>query len=606
MASPVRSAASAAVCMVCDREPAVSANSCAVVRASVATVDCCRVTSLIYRAPVRSSAATSLSTSEADLSRAASSSRSERRLRAPASSPSCPENRPSRRPYPTSSTAAMTDSARGKTVTRTARRSARPCPARMPVPATAATIASPATVTAFADILAGRSPRPPSIRCAGTGSAPPGGSGWWPSGSAGSPTRSPRPTSMMIKDVPSKRCRVPRLNSLWPGPVSRPGPEVTCGLLARGGTARLLLLGRAALYLGQGGVQHRIRLRHPLERELRLLALAFDIDDDDLASPQFAEQDLLGQHVLDRPLDRTAQRPGPEDRVVAAHGEQGLGGRPQFQAHVPVLEPLVHLGDHQVHDLDDLVLGELVEDDHVVHPVEELGTEVVLEFLRDLGLHPVVGAATVTLPGEAHPEALRDVPGAQVCRHDDHGVLEVHRPALGVGQPPVLQDLEQGVEDVRVRLLDLVEQDDGERLPAHLLGELAALLIPDISGRGAEQPRHGVLLHVLAHVELDQRVLVAEQEFREGLGQLRLADAGRPGEDERPARALGILQAGPGPPDGLRERLDRVVLPDDPPVQLVFHPQEPLRLLLGELEHGDTGGGGENLGDEILVHLGDD
>ena len=113
-----------------------------------------------------------------------------------------------------------------------------------------------------------------------------------------------------------------------------------------------------------------------------------------------------------------------------------------------------------------------------------------------------------------------------------------------------------------------------------------------------------MLLHVLAHVELDQRVLVTEQELGERPGQLRLADAGRPGEDERPTGALGVLQARPGPPDRLRQRLDGVVLADHPAVQLVLHAQQPLRLLLGQLEHRDAGGGGEDLSDELLVDLG--
>ena len=34
---------------------------------------------------------------------------------------------------------------------------------------------------------------------------------------------------------------------------------------------------------------------------------------------------------------------------------------------------------------------ELVEDDDVVHAVQELGPEVLLQLLADLGLHPVVG-----------------------------------------------------------------------------------------------------------------------------------------------------------------------------------------------------------------------
>src|SRR6266566_9815120 len=120
----------------------------------------------------------------------------------------------------------------------------------------------------------------------------------------------------------------------WAG-VSRPG--------ASGGSTRvftpahgwvLLAVGQApvstaggrlapARDLGGRRVRNRVGLGHALERELRFLAVAFDVDDDDLARPQLAEEDLLGQHVLDRPLDRAAQRPGPEDRVVAAHGEQG-------------------------------------------------------------------------------------------------------------------------------------------------------------------------------------------------------------------------------------------------------------------------------------------
>jgi hypothetical protein len=74
-------------------------------------------------------------------------------------------------------------------------------------------------------------------------------------------------------------------------------------------------------------------------------------------------------------------------------------------------------------------------------------------------------------------------------------------------------------------LLDLVHEHDGVRLPAHGLGQLAALVVADVARRRADEPRHGVLLHVLRHVHLDQRVLVAEQELGERARQLGLADA---------------------------------------------------------------------------------
>src|SRR5205814_579972 len=64
--------------------------------------------------------------------------------------------------------------------------------------------------------------------------------------------------------------------------------------------------------LGLGGrrVGHLVGLGHALERELRVLAGALDVDHDDLARLELAEEDLLGQRILERPLDRAAQAPG--------------------------------------------------------------------------------------------------------------------------------------------------------------------------------------------------------------------------------------------------------------------------------------------------------
>ena len=70
-------------------------------------------------------------------------------------------------------------------------------------------------------------------------------------------------------------------------------------------------------------------------------------------------------------------------------------------------------------------------------------------------------------------------------------------------KPTVFQNLQQRIEDVRVSLLDLVEQHHGERLAANLLGQLATLFVTDIAGRRTEQPRNRVLLAELAHVEAD-------------------------------------------------------------------------------------------------------
>ena len=186
-----------------------------------------------------------------------------------------------------------------------------------------------------------------------------------------------------------------------------------------------------------------------------------------------------------------------------------------------------------------------MEDDHVVDPVEELGPEGLLELAHDPGLHVLVGDAGLVLGDrEAHRRVVGDLLRADVRRHDHDRVTEVDGAALRVGQATVLEDLQQDVEDVRVGLLDLVEQQHAVRLAPHGLGELAALVVADVAGRRADQSRDGVLLHVLGHVDTRHRVLVAEQEVGEGAGELGLADAGGAEEDERAGRALGVLEAG--------------------------------------------------------------
>jgi hypothetical protein len=134
--------------------------------------------------------------------------------------------------------------------------------------------------------------------------------------------------------------------------------------------------------------------------------------------------------------------------------------------------------------------------------------------------------------------------------HDDDRVLEVHPVAEAVGQMAVFEHLQQDVEDVGMRLLDLVEQHHRVRVALHLLGELTAFFVPDVSRRRADQLRDRMLLHVLGHVEADQRIVAAEQEVGQRPRQLGLADAGRTQEDEAADRPVGILQSRARAADG--------------------------------------------------------
>ena len=110
-------------------------------------------------------------------------------------------------------------------------------------------------------------------------------------------------------------------------------------------------------------------------------------------------------------------------------------------------------------------------------------------------------------------------------------------------------------------------------------------------------------LLVLAHVEPDHHVLVAEQGLGERPCELRLADAGRPEEEEAPERPLRVAEPGARAPDGLRHRGHRLVLSDDARMQLLLEPQQPFSLFGGQLRHRDAGGAGDDLGDVLGCHL---
>ncbi len=113
----------------------------------------------------------------------------------------------------------------------------------------------------------------------------------------------------------------------------------------------------------------------------------------------------------------------------------------------------------------------------------------------------------------------------------------------------------------------------------------------------------GVLLLVLGHVDADHGALVVEERLGQRPGQLGLADAGGPEEDEAADGPVGILQAGAGPHDRLGHRLDRLVLADDAPVQGLLEMQQLLHLALEQLAHRDAGPAADDLGDVFLVHF---
>ena len=112
-----------------------------------------------------------------------------------------------------------------------------------------------------------------------------------------------------------------------------------------------------------------------------------------------------------------------------------------------------------------------------------------------------------------------------------------------------------------------------------------------------------MLLHVLRHVEPDDRALVVEHELRERLRELGLPDAGRAEEDERADRTVRVLEAGAGAAERVRDGVDRRLLADDALVQPRLHLHELLHLALEEPVDGDLRPRRHDGRDVVLVDL---
>jgi hypothetical protein len=108
-----------------------------------------------------------------------------------------------------------------------------------------------------------------------------------------------------------------------------------------------------------------------------------------------------------------------------------------------------------VHHPQDVVETERLELHDRVQAVAELRREAATDHFHRIG--------AVVLLGEADA-APRGLGGTGIGGHHQDHVAEVRLAAVGVGQHAAVHHLQQDVEHVRVRLLDLVEQQHAVRV----------------------------------------------------------------------------------------------------------------------------------------------
>ncbi len=321
--------------------------------------------------------------------------------------------------------------------------------------------------------------------------------------------------------------------------------------------------------------------------------ILLDVGLDGVARFEFSGEEAEGEGVHEVFLDGAFEGAGAELRIPAGAGEPLPGGGGDCEGEVLGFEAILEVSQLKFDDARQLFFGEAVEDDEVVDAVEEFGAEVLAEFGSEGGFH----LSAVARGSSALEEEFLDDGRADVAGEDDEGVFEIDGAPLAVGEAAVVEDLEQGVEDVRVGFFDFVEEDDAVRVAADGFAELAAFLVADVAGRRADQPGDGVFFHVFAHVEANEGEFVVEQESGEGAGQFGFADAGWAEEEEGAQGAGGVLETAAGAADGVGDGGDGFRLADDATGEAFLHFDEFLAFAFEHAGDGDAGPGGDDLGD---------
>ena len=187
--------------------------------------------------------------------------------------------------------------------------------------------------------------------------------------------------------------------------------------------------------------------------------------------------------------------------------------------------------------------------------------------------------------------------------HDDDGVLEVGGTPLVIGQPTIIEYLQQDVEDIRMRLLYLIEKHYGIRFATNSLGELSTLIIAYISRRRTNQTRDTVFLLILTHIDTRHHGLIVEQVIGQCLRQLCLTDTGGTQEDETGDRTLRILQTSTTAAHCIRYSHYGLVLTNHALVQFILQMQQFFAFALHHLGNRDACPARYNLCDIIGSHL---
>ena len=153
----------------------------------------------------------------------------------------------------------------------------------------------------------------------------------------------------------------------------------------------------------------------------------------------------------------------------------------------------------------------------LVNTVDKLWSISFLEFFQHPFFHIGMVQANVTR-SKAHRLIIPQTSCSQIASHDNNRVGEVHLATLAVRQLTIIQDLQENIENIWMRLFNLVKEQDRIRSVADLFRQLSSFFIAYIAWRRSIEATSREFLHVLTHIKADECRFVIKETFGQGLG----------------------------------------------------------------------------------------
>src|ERR1051325_1364146 len=114
------------------------------------------------------------------------------------------------------------------------------------------------------------------------------------------------------------------------------------------------------------------------------------------------------------------------------------------------------------------------------------GVEAIAEFRAEGALYGSTSLALAAAVGLKSDALLAQLARARVGRHDQDDVVEICLLAVVVRQRRVIHHLQQDVEEIRMRLLYLVQDEHGVGRLVDRVRQQPALIEADVAGRRAD------------------------------------------------------------------------------------------------------------------------